>query len=64
LECGGKGSATPLSSLSFAGLRESTGAQCAEGHIAVEKSPSQLRFAGAVQNAPAFGVRQPSAALE
>jgi len=63
----------PLSSLSFAGLRESTGAQCAECHIAVEKAPSQLRFAlrqaqglepvetaGAVQNAPAFGVRSRS----
>jgi len=64
LDCGGKRSATPLSSLSFPGLRESTGAQCAEGHTAVEKAPSQLRFAVAVENAPAFEVRQPSAALE
>jgi hypothetical protein len=49
LERGGKRSATLLFLVSFAGIRESTGAQCSR-ITPPWKAPSSLRFAGAVQN--------------
>jgi hypothetical protein len=51
LDCGGKRSATPLFFAQLRGFANQLALKAPDGHTAVEKAPSSLRFAGAVKNA-------------